>query len=254
MIKSGVYAIINLVNSKPYIGSTIDLEKRRKAHFSFFKKKKHFNIKLQRAVNKYGVKNFKFVIISFIPNTFDSLKQFEKQLRNKEQKYCDLWGFKNIYNLAKDTTAPMLGRKHSPEMLKDQSRRMSGKNNPMYGKSPSKRTRKLISLSGKGLKRSQETKDKIRKANLNKKLPDWVKKKISESRKGLKLSTAAIEANRESKRKYMKPVSIQNIKTGVIKHFESIKATARFLKTPQPHITKLRQGKRKSCLGWRLYE
>ena len=53
-IMHGVYQIKNLINGKLYIGSSIDVDKRLKSHFSALDKGCHNNAYLQNAWNKYG--------------------------------------------------------------------------------------------------------------------------------------------------------------------------------------------------------
>lgn len=46
---SGIYRIINSVNGKCYVGSSIDLNRRRKEHFYHLENNSHPNIHLQNA-------------------------------------------------------------------------------------------------------------------------------------------------------------------------------------------------------------
>jgi len=59
MNKSGIYKIVNLVNDKIYIGSSINLKNREKDHFKDLKGNYHSNRYLQYAFNKYGENNFR---------------------------------------------------------------------------------------------------------------------------------------------------------------------------------------------------
>lgn len=85
----GVYAIINLLNNKKYIGSTCSLRKRFRQHFNNLNKQKHSNIILQRAYNKYGSKHFGFIILERCENVVSTLL-------NIEQKYINEFGDYNI--------------------------------------------------------------------------------------------------------------------------------------------------------------
>ncbi len=59
LLKSGVYSIKNIINSKTYIGSTImTIQKRTFHHISLLRANKHKNVYLQNAYNKYGEENF----------------------------------------------------------------------------------------------------------------------------------------------------------------------------------------------------
>lgn len=53
-MRAGVYKISNSSNGKCYIGSSIDIDRRRLEHFSALLHNKHINQHLQNAYNKYG--------------------------------------------------------------------------------------------------------------------------------------------------------------------------------------------------------
>lgn len=55
-----IYHFTNQLNQKKYIGKTNNIEHRIEQHLSALKKNNHHSIKLQRAVNKYGLENFQF--------------------------------------------------------------------------------------------------------------------------------------------------------------------------------------------------
>ena len=59
----GIYKIMNLIDEKIYIGSSVNLLKRESKHFWMLKNNIHDNNHLQNSFNKSGVKNFKFEII-----------------------------------------------------------------------------------------------------------------------------------------------------------------------------------------------
>ena len=58
-----IYGIRNLINNKIYIGKSSNIILRKKAHENSFIRKQAVNAHLQRAVDKYGVDNFEFLII-----------------------------------------------------------------------------------------------------------------------------------------------------------------------------------------------
>lgn len=61
-MKGYIYKIINKKNGKFYIGSTINISKREKRHFSDLEKNTHHCLFLQRAYKKYGKEFFLFFI------------------------------------------------------------------------------------------------------------------------------------------------------------------------------------------------
>lgn len=120
-IVSGIYCIQCVTNNKKYIGSSINVFKRRNRHFSDLRNLKHKNRHLQNAYNKYGADNFTFYVIEFVEN--------KDNLIIREQYHID-------------------------------------KEEPEYNIN-------LIANSSLGVKRSEETKEKVRQANLGLKHPEW---------------------------------------------------------------------------------
>ena len=86
---SGVYAIVNSLNNKKYIGSTSNLRKRFRQHYAALVRNNHDNCHLQNAVNKYGINKFYFVVLERCENIVDTLLMIE-------QKYIDELGDYNI--------------------------------------------------------------------------------------------------------------------------------------------------------------
>lgn len=80
----GIYKITNITNNKIYIGSTKNFKNRWKSHVNLLKNKKHFNRHLQLSWNKYGERNFKFLIIKKMKDVS------EEKLLAEEQKYINL--------------------------------------------------------------------------------------------------------------------------------------------------------------------
>jgi len=63
MLHSGIYQIRNILNNNIYVGSSINLRKRKNRHFSELALNKHYNSHLQSSYNKYGKNNFIFEIL-----------------------------------------------------------------------------------------------------------------------------------------------------------------------------------------------
>jgi group I intron endonuclease len=148
MKTNGIYCIENTINNKKYIGSSIDCDHRWYIHIWHLKRKDHPNIHLQSAWDKYGESNFKFYLIE--------QNILEEQLLSKEQYYMSVYNTLDReygYNIAADTTAPMKGRKHSEESIMLMSERKKGEKNNFFGKH-----------------HSEETKEKLRKGKIGKKL------------------------------------------------------------------------------------
>lgn len=116
----GIYKIINVVNNKFYVGSAVDLKRRKARHFSELRHGRHNNRYLQAAWVKYGEQAFVFVVVEELPEDADLLVAENVWLKEHVGKeYC--------YNIGVDATAPMLGvggeasptwgYKHTPEAL-----------------------------------------------------------------------------------------------------------------------------------------
>jgi group I intron endonuclease len=147
-----IYKIINKINNKFYIGSTVDFNKRKNEHKRYLKRNRHHSQYLQRSWNKYGEENFNFIILEEC--NVDILK-------DKEQFYLDT--LTPSYNISKSSKCPMLGRKHSLQTLEKFKMKigLKGKDNPMFGKKWSKELREKILKKRIGSKRSEETKKKM---------------------------------------------------------------------------------------------
>ena len=107
--KSGIYKITNIINSKLYIGSAIDIYLRWKGHIQLLQNNKHHSIYLQNSWNKYGGGNFKFEVIEYIED--------KNKLIEREQFYLDTYKPyepQNGYNESPTARSP-LGVKHTEE-------------------------------------------------------------------------------------------------------------------------------------------
>ena len=159
---SGIYKIINKINGKYYVGSSINIYKRWKEHIKDLNNNRHHSIYLQRSWNKNGSENFKFII--------ETLKQ-PKDLLITEQQYLDIakLEYDKTYNACWNATSIMLGRKHTEEtklkisksqigkvVSNDTKRKISkskiGIKHPYYGKSLSKKHKAKISIGISGNK------------------------------------------------------------------------------------------------------
>jgi len=100
---SGIYKIQSTVNSKIYIGSSVNLKRRMHEHLSSLKKKDHGNRYMQRHINKYGLKDLRFSIIEFCT---------KEKLIEREQYYINT--LNPEFNLCSNAKS-VLGTKHSKE-------------------------------------------------------------------------------------------------------------------------------------------
>ena len=76
---SGVYAIVNTLNGKKYVGSTKCFKERFAEHRSQLRKGNHKNVHLQNSYNNYGEKYFKFMVLEECEKIQDTLNFVENQ-------------------------------------------------------------------------------------------------------------------------------------------------------------------------------
>lgn len=145
--KSGIYQILNTVNNKRYIGSSVSIKRRWVDHLSALNNNRNSD-HLQSAWNKYSKDVFRFEVLCYCSRSI---------LLQKEQEYIDFHQTTNPklgYNLC-PTAGNCLGIKHSEE-FKEKRR---GSNNV----SKREDVRLKIALSNKGRIVSVETRLKSSK-------------------------------------------------------------------------------------------
>jgi|SRR6266568_7342538 len=111
MLQSGVYAIINIVTDKCYIGSSANTAKRWREHKNQLKKGIHHSDYLQRSYNVHGEPAFLYEIIEKV--------ELPELLFRREQFYVD-W-LKPEYNMYPVVDSPR-GYKHSEETRRNFSK------------------------------------------------------------------------------------------------------------------------------------
>lgn len=121
------------IEKQGYVGISNNPERRFKEHLG------NLNTVLSNAIRKYGAENLIFEVITE-GITFEEAKQFEKDLRPK---------MRIGWNIMTGGSVPP-SNKGSKRLL--HSERMKGKNNPFYGKTHSKETRKILSEKKTGSK------------------------------------------------------------------------------------------------------
>jgi group I intron endonuclease len=180
----GIYEIKCSETGKFYIGSSVLIWDRWRGHRNELRVGRHHNSRLQNAWNKYGEEAFRLRTLQEVPRLEgENESQYRKRLRGIEQGWIDeskCWDPEIGFNLARDTTGPMVAYPCSDE------------------------TRKRLSESLKGKKRSPETKARMAVAiqkvwdsgSRRRELSEETKKKMSLSRTGKERKT-----KKEPKRK-----------------------------------------------------
>ena len=151
-MKAGIYRIINSSNGKCYVGSSIDINRRRLEHFSALSHNRHVNNHLQNAYNKYGKDSFIFEVIENLEIT-DNIKE---DLLEREQFWID--NLRPEYNILL-VAGSTLGYHHTEE------------------------AKQKISNSTKGVKKSESHAKHIREGQKGRVLSEEHKAKLSQAAK-----------------------------------------------------------------------
>jgi len=206
-----VYKITCLINNKIYIGQTIDYKDRIRHHKSKLKRNCNDNKYLQEDYNKYGLNNFTFEIL-------EECK--EENLLERETYWINYYGGINnsvIYN--------MLDMYQMNDEIK-QSRQ--GKNNIMYGKTHSLKTKQLLRDKNKGKQLSKNHKYKISEGLKNStihQLANHVRRKASTKYDQIFIDKLKEEYMQESN--YTKIANRYNIQPGVVSNLIKYGTTSR---------------------------
>lgn len=171
MTCSGIYQIS--IGERYYIGSAANLERRKREHLSQLHRGVHFNVRVQRAWDKYGV--FEWRILE----ECDSVSLLER-----EQLYLDeYYDGKDCLNFNPTAKSP-LGYKLSPEQRKRKSEASLGTGNPFFGKRHTPESKEKIRqarLARGGRLHSEESKERIRQSHLGKRFSDAHRQALSEA-------------------------------------------------------------------------
>jgi group I intron endonuclease len=162
---SGVYLILNTLNSRIYIGSAIDVQKRWKEHRGTLRKGTHVNRHLQRAFSKYSEAAFEILMLEYtLPHKdalmmreqhyLDWLQPFGSDGYNICRKAGSVLGVKRSLKHREQIRQRMIGNipwnkgKKRPPFSDEWRRKMGrpGESNPFYGKQHSVKTRTILSV------------------------------------------------------------------------------------------------------------
>lgn len=163
--RPGIYKIENAINGNCYVGGTKNLQGRRRQHFSDLKLGKSTSKKMQQDYNIFGRPCFTFIVIEFVDNINNLVQQ--------EQKWMD--ALKPVYN-----TNEVAGRYVGDYVRTEEANRKRVETvkklweNPEYkAKHCKPRNWKNGIPNRKGVKLSEETREKIRQANLGENNPNY---------------------------------------------------------------------------------
>ncbi len=207
-----IYKIVNLVNDKFYVGSTIHKKVRFRQHRKLLRGNRHHCKHLQAAWNKYGEEKFDFRVVEEVPDAV-SLQGVEDRWLKEHvgQTYCYNTGHSSAapWRNAPAYKTPNFGKTVSEEQRQQISQTLKDFyaqdyfNHPRVGKQHTEETKAKISVAKmanpvapwEGRQRSEETKAKIGDTQRGK--PKGPGRKVSEE------GRAKIRANIEAGRSHM---------------------------------------------------
>ena len=146
MKKSGIYKIQSIIEpEKFYIGSSVNIQSRKRQHFSMLKLNKHDAIYLQNYYNKYGKESLSFHIIE---------ECNQDQLIIREQYYID--NLNPIFNSRKNAESNF-GHKFSERVKQNMSNAQKEwrKGKDLSIKLTKKLCDEVLELKSKGLKNQE---------------------------------------------------------------------------------------------------
>lgn len=152
MLNSGVYGIFSKIDDRVYIGSTINFNRREVDHFNKLKLNIHVNKPLQNFVNKYGIENVEFKVLSKCPSEY---------CIKLEQFFLD--SFENKFNI-RLVAESNFGLKASDETKQKMSKVRKGKAVRGYGFIVTEETKSKMSEAGKNKVFTDEHKQNLKLA------------------------------------------------------------------------------------------
>lgn len=230
-----VYRIVNTVTGDFYIGSSVNIDRRKSIHFFDLRHDKHHSPILQNSFNKYGEDKMAFEIIETVSaeDIHDILEREQFYIDTLCPKFnvCQIagspLGIKHTEQARANMSSAHIGKKLSRETIDKRTAKQSGTNHYGYGKS-----------------RSNDTKNKI-----SKKLKEYYTEHAVHNKGGV----ISEEQRGKIAKKLMKPV-IQYTKDMVyVMEWESGKIAGQSLKIQPGAIASCCNGKLKSAGGfiWR---
>lgn len=203
-----IYIIRCVLTDKVYVGQTVQPISKRWSHHKWIATKGGSQTKLARAIRKYGIENFTLTIIDVCE--LESLNEREIEFIREFDSYNN--GYNSTVGGHKVGTTGMKhseltcakiskankgnsGSRHTEKWKKELSKRMSGQNNPMYGKTftHSEKSKELI--------REAATKTPVEQIHLESNNIITIWPSTREAERALGISSASISQVINNKRK-----------------------------------------------------
>ena len=159
---SGVYQIVNEVNGKSYVGSSVDINGRWRKWRSYARKNTlRYPSMLVKAFQKYGIEHFTFILL-------EECEPTKEALENLEQHYIDL--LKPEYNILPKAYSAIGNKSRKGQKQTDEEKENHRKAAIAMMSDPEVRAKISRAMTGvkknyvtatTGTHRSEETKQKI---------------------------------------------------------------------------------------------
>jgi len=195
-LNSGIYIIS--YNNKNYVGSSSNLKKRIREHFSCLKRNTHPNSRLQRAFNKYGIEAFSCKIVSTCPPEY--LIKLEQWFINNTKNTVNLnpFAYSSKGRVVKKSTRKKISKALIGKIVSDKTRQLLSDIKLGKPQPKSKETKEKMSKAKKGIVFSKEHKQKLKEAAL-KRSKNLSNKVLGENNPSAKLNWEIVKSIRESK-------------------------------------------------------
>lgn len=170
--KVGIYKITNSINNLIYIGSTVNLYRRKNEHLKELRRNKHHNAHMQNSFNKYGETIFEFTIQDIV---------FDLEILTEREQF-----WINYYKSNDKTIGYNIREKAESNIhLVASAETRQRISNANKGQIVSEETKIKLSIANKGKRysRSEETRIKLSESNKGKQFSLDTKNKMSATRK-----------------------------------------------------------------------
>lgn len=134
-----IYCILNKLNERRYVGSSMNFNKRKSEHLLLLRGGKHHSVYLQNSWDKYGEHNFEFVILEEIIEDVNLIVREQWWIDNTDSSYnmCKIAGSTLGIKCSDETKSKIrdkLKGKRSEKQIKSQlDRRKPVNQYDMYG-------------------------------------------------------------------------------------------------------------------------
>lgn len=258
--KVGIYKITNTLNGMIYVGSTVNLYRRKNEHLKELRHNKHHSLHLQNSYNKYGEAIFVFTILELVFDLdiltdreqywIDFYKSSDKNLGYNIRKKAE----SNVGLTASQSTRERLSNVNKGHKVSEETRIKLSIANKGKKRIVSQETRLKLSIANKGKKKTQETKDKMSKAKIeyfkNNPISQEGRLQRSERMMGKNNPKFGKRPSDETILKYSHPVLQYDMNNNLIRSYISTSETHKYGFTPSSVIDCC-NGKTKKYKGYR---